>query len=66
MQGGQIKNKMTKLLILLGIIFLFGIVKDIFNSSSSSGSLTLPKMNEMKTNSYELKKDAFFNEASSR
>jgi hypothetical protein len=28
------KNRLTKLLILLGIIFLFGLIKDIFNSQS--------------------------------
>jgi hypothetical protein len=40
MLGELFKNKITKMFILLGIIFLFSIIKDLF-SSNQNNSLPL-------------------------
>ena len=56
MKGDIIKSKFTRLLILLGIIFLFGLIKDVFNSNPEP----LTKTNQNKLASFDIKTDPFY------
>lgn len=57
LKGDIIKSKFTRLLILLGIIFLFGLIKDVFNSSNPE---PLTKNNQNKLASFDIKTDPFY------
>jgi hypothetical protein len=53
-----LKSKLTKLLILLGIIFLFGLIKDAFAPQSGS-SVPLAKMSQLAGTNCPLKGESF-------
>jgi hypothetical protein len=53
------KSKITKLLIVLGIVFLIGLLKDFFNPQSNS-TIPLTKINQLTAASLPLQTDSAF------
>jgi hypothetical protein len=63
MIGELFKNKITKMFILLGIIFLFSIIKDLFSSNQGS-SLRVASIAQSKMETIELRSPSSFGDDS--